>query len=306
MAAISAGKGSGSASGSIKYVQYEKDSTRPRVLFSEGIECSPYYQDAIEDFAYIRDIHHKSGGREAHHMVLAYSPEEEKRFTKKELFDKAIKVSKGTFPNHQIWLGMHNDTDHLHVHMIVNSVNLETGKKLQIAGRKGMHEIMNKVQNICHSLELDNTLEVGKRSQKEGQVITHNIVEYKLIEQGKSWKADIAKRVYESLNAADSKMDFILNCNEKGVLCKWDDNRKHVTFCDMDNPSRKVRSANLAKTFTLKQLESKESMEKAFKANKDKHVEQSNNEDLVLDRSKSLEKQTIKILKRNRSIELGR
>lgn len=97
-----------------------------------------------------------------------------------------------------------------------------------------------------------------------------------------------------------------MNCNEKGVLCKWDDNRKHVTFCYMDNPSRKVRSANLAKTFTLKQLESKESMEKAFKANKDKHVEQSTDEDLALSRSKSLEKQPIKILKRNRSIELGR
>ena len=54
MAVISAGKGSHSAAGSIKYVQFEKKSTKPRIVFSEGIECSPYYKDAIQDFKCVR------------------------------------------------------------------------------------------------------------------------------------------------------------------------------------------------------------------------------------------------------------
>lgn len=306
MAVISAGKGSSSASGSIKYVQYQKNSTKSRILFSEGVECSPYYKDAIQDFTYIRDTYHKTGEREAHHMVLAYSPEEEQRFSKEELFNKAIQVAKETFPNHQVWLGMHNDTEHLHVHMIINSVNLETGKKLQIAGRKGMHEIMNKVQNICHRLDLDNTLDVGKRSQKEGQVVTKNIIEHKLIEQGKSWKADIAKRVYDALNTAESKMDFILECNERGLSCKWDDNRKHITFSYIDNPSLKVRNTNLAKTFTLNQLESKETIKKAFDINRNNHFQHLNKEPTAIKRDITLEKQRVRNLERNHTIEIGR
>lgn len=145
MAVISAGKGSRSAAGSIKYVQFEKDSTHARIVISDGVECSPYYQDAIHDFACIRQTFNKENGRQVHHMVLAFSPEEKARFSQKELFNKSVDIAKAVFPQHQVWLGMHADTDHLHVHMIVNSVNFEAGRKLQIAGRKGMHELMEKV-----------------------------------------------------------------------------------------------------------------------------------------------------------------
>lgn len=306
MAVISAGKGSSSAAGSMKYVEYEKNSSKPRVKYIEGIECSAYYQDAIEDFNHVRTVHNKHGGREAHHMVLAFSPDEEQRFSKAALFDKAVEVAKDAFPNHQVWLGMHDDTDHLHVHMIVNSVNLESGKKMQIAGRKGMHDLMERVQTKCTELGLDTGLEVGQRSQEQGRVSTHNIVEHKLIESGKSWKADVVEKVYTALQEAESKTDFILRCNERGLSCKWDDNRKNITFSYMDNPSKKVRNSNLAKTFTLDVLNTKESMQAVFQLNKERNLEMQAEKQQELQHNRSLERTKSNELIRERSIGLER
>lgn len=63
MAVISSGKGSRSAAGSIRYVQFEKHSTNSRVTYTDGLECSPYYQDAIQDFKDVRGSFGKTGGR---------------------------------------------------------------------------------------------------------------------------------------------------------------------------------------------------------------------------------------------------
>ena len=306
MAVISAGKGSSSAAGSIKYVQYEKGTTNTRIIFSDGINCSPYYKDAIHDFALIRDTFQKYGGREAHHMVLAFSPSEEAKFTPKELFQKSIEIAKETFPNYQVWLGMHDDTEHLHVHIIINSINLETGNKLQIAGRKGMYDIMERVQEKAHILDLDNTLSIGRKQHEQGHVVTHNIVEHKLIEHGQSWKADIAEKVYTALEHATSKTEFILRCNECGLICNWSNTRKHITFAYINEPLKKVRNTNLAKTFTLNNLSSKDTMQAVFRINKEIYTQQIATKTLELEQSKPLERERTRKLARTRSMSLGR
>ena len=134
-------------------------------------------------------------------MVLAFSPSEEAKFTSKELFQKSIEIAKETFPNYQVWLGMHDDTEHLHVHIIINSINLETGNKLQIAGRKGMYDIMERVQEKAHILDLDNTLSIGRKQHEQGHVVTHNISRnINLIEQWPNLgKQIIAEKVYSAL-----------------------------------------------------------------------------------------------------------
>ena len=37
-------------------------------------------------------------------------------------------ISAKIAPNHQAAVYTHNDTDHVHNHIVINSVNLETGK----------------------------------------------------------------------------------------------------------------------------------------------------------------------------------
>ena len=261
MAVISEGKASKSALGSMKYVEFEKYSTHHRAIFTVGIECSDHYLDAHQDFRNLAHAFGKEGGRQAHHMVIAFSPEEERDFTPQQLMEKSIEIAKDTFPDYQVWLGMHNDTDHLHTHLIINSVNYKTWKKLQIAGRKGMLEIMDKVQTKAHELGLDNNLEPGiKKQLAYGDIATRNAVERKVLSGDNSWKKDIAITVLESLETATSPDGFINNCNDRGLECSWEENRKHIVFYSLDTPSHKVRASNLAKTFTLPDLESKESL----------------------------------------------
>lgn len=274
MAIISTGKATKSVIGSMKYVQFEKKSSKVRVQETYGINCSCNYKLAADEFNQLEKRYGKEGGRRAHHMVLSFSDTEMKKYSNQELMDKAIDIASFTFPNHQIWLGMHTDTDHTHVHMIIGSINMENGKKLQINGRQGMYEIMNTVQKTCKSLGLEENI-VGKRNCNEGNVNTKNPVEWNLIKKGKSWKLDMALKINYILEKATSKSNFIKLCNEQDIICDWSE-KKHIIFTDKSNYKNKVRANNLSKTFNLSKLESKESILEQFENNNLKNFENLN------------------------------
>ncbi|SUP42829.1 relaxase/mobilization nuclease domain-containing protein [Veillonella criceti] len=274
MAIVSAGKGSKSALGSMKYVVFEKKSSNKRAKLVAGINCSANYKDAANDFKQILNIYKNRGHREAHHMVLSFSENESAQFSKKELMQKAMEITKHTFPNHQVWLGLHDDTDHTHVHLIINAVDLETGKKLQIAGRKGMHDIMNKVQEKAKELNLDDNMIVGKQKQRNrGDIHTRNPVEKKLLESNNSWKKNLVLAVIDSLEQSNSLNSFIMNCSNNGVGCQWSTKRQNVTFYLLSSPSKKARASNLSKTFTLPELKSKDSILHHLNINYTKQIE---------------------------------
>lgn len=293
MAVISAGKGSKGALGSLKYVVFEKKSSNIRVKLVSTINCSTHYKDAANDFKNIAAVHKKDGGREAHHMVLSFSKTETEKFNHQQLMDKAVEITTHTFPNHQVWLGLHTDTNHPHVHLIINSVNLENGKKLQIAGRKGMYEIMDKVQSKAQDLGLDTNLSVGKKKERSyGDINSRNTVELKVLNSNQSWKKDIALNVISALQKSDSTNAFIMHCANNGISCDWNPTKKHITFHLMSDPSKKVRASNLAKTFTLPELSDKDKILNRLNENRDlltntQQIVKSNEEKKNITRNKS-------------------
>ena len=91
-----------------------------------GVRASAAY----EDFCMAQSLWGKNHGRRAYHFVLSFDDME--CLIPCEAMAIAVEVSSLFFPCHQVVFGVHTQQEHLHIHMAVNTVALDTGLKLHI------------------------------------------------------------------------------------------------------------------------------------------------------------------------------
>ena len=74
-----------------------------------------------------------SGSTQAYASRLAFSPDEFNPQSEKDqlkVLEIAKEIYSKAYPNQQVALYVHNDTQSLHVHAVIGAINLETGKKM--------------------------------------------------------------------------------------------------------------------------------------------------------------------------------
>lgn len=96
---------------------------------------------AIDSFNAVKSIYDKFDGKQAHHLVISIYRRQYIRdpydFNRKRMLDNmccnyiAIEVAQLIFnKGYQVCYFKHTDTDYLHLHLIINSVNYLYGNKL--------------------------------------------------------------------------------------------------------------------------------------------------------------------------------
>lgn len=259
MAIIKAVSSRASVGRAIKYIT--KDEKAREKLIS-GIECSP--DTAIEEMKLTKELWQKTDGRQYKHFVQSFSPDE--KLTAEQAHEIAKELCTDRFKGHEILIATHEDKDHIHSHIIVNSVNYENGYKLQMS-KYDLQQMKDKSDKLCK--------EKGLSIAEKGEEITaYSKGKYKVLEKAitgeyKSYVLDCYKAVLSANNTAINREDFIIKMKEQNFEVNWNDNRKYITFTDKDG--NKVRNSNLEKTF--KDSLGKESLENGFKINFEaKHV----------------------------------
>lgn len=89
-----------------------------------GIGINPV--TAYEEMVRAKNIFHQEDGKQYLHLVISYDEILQQAETAHLIGQKIAEYYKG----YQILLTTHSDTDNLHCHLIINSVNMSTGKKL--------------------------------------------------------------------------------------------------------------------------------------------------------------------------------
>ena len=164
-------------------------------------------------------------------------------------------------------MAVHKDKDHIHCHLVTNSVSYEDGRKLHNT-KKDLERMKQLTNQMCRERGLT-VVEKGKHfdgSQIEkGEVIAWSKDKYNLFRQQvkESFVADCAMAVLKALENCISKEKFIEKMKQFGWNVNWTDKRKHITFQNQDG--KKVRDSNLSKTFHLDI--SKEGLENEFNGN---------------------------------------
>ena len=221
-----------SKSGLKKIINYITQTEKTEARLVSGQACMP--ETAYDEMLVTKNMYGKNNGRQYIHIVQSFSPEESLDHNTAHAI--AIKLAE-RFEGFQALIATHQDRDHIHSHIVLNSVNYETGLKFQ-QSKKELQEVKDYSDKICLSYGLSII------EKKEKQVSTNIPMEvYQAAMKGNSWKFDLINSIEDALKSAHSKANFIARMKQKGYEVQWEGSRKHITFTTPDG--KKCRSNKL-------------------------------------------------------------
>ena len=92
-----------------------------------GINCLP--DMAYQQMKATKQMFVKTGGRQGYHFVISLKPDEG---TPEIMYDIAMRFAQEAFRGeYEALVAVHTDRNHLHAHIVINSVNMITGYKFQ-------------------------------------------------------------------------------------------------------------------------------------------------------------------------------
>ena len=240
----------------------------------------PYCHDEINyDLVYRtfleeKKMWDKDSGRMYAHNIISWHKDEQ--ITPEQALEFGKEFAENWFSGFQTLVAVHKDKDHIHCHLVTNSVSYEDGRKLHNT-RKDLERMKQLTNQMCRERGLT-VAEKGKHfdgSQIEkGEVIAWSKDKYNLFRQQvkDSFVADCAMAVLKAMENCISKEKFIEKMKQFGWNVNWSEKRKHITFQNQDG--KKVRDSNLSKTFHLDI--SKEGLENEFDRNRQKARDSAN------------------------------
>ena len=133
----------------LEYIQ-NQDKTEECVLVG-GINCLP--DTAFEQMEETKNIFHKTGKRQGYHVIISFSPEEkvtaEKAMYVLEHFAKDVLGD-----DYEAVYAVHTDREHMHGHLIWNSVSMTTGKKYNSPKSNWKNHLQPITNKYCDELGL--------------------------------------------------------------------------------------------------------------------------------------------------------
>ena len=250
----------------IEYV-LRQDKTSELLTYVTGPYCHDEinYDLVYRTFLEEKKMWDKDTGRMYAHNIISWHKDEQ--ITPEQAFEFGKQFAETWFSGFQTLVAVHKDKDHIHCHLVTNSVSYEDGRKLHNT-KKDLERMKQFTNQMCRERGLI-VAEKGKHfdgSQIEkGEVIAWSKDKYNLFRQQvkDSFVADCAMAVLKALENCISKEKFIEKMKQFGWKVNWTEKRKHITF--QNQVGKKIRDSNLSKTFHLDI--SKEDLENEFDRN---------------------------------------
>ena len=133
----------------LEYIQ-NPDKTEECVLVG-GINCLP--DTAFEHMEETKNIFHKTGKRQGYHVIISFSPEE--KVTAEQAMYVLEHFAKDVLGNdYEAVYAVHTDREHMHGHLIWNSVSMTTGKKYNSPKGNWKNHLQPITNKYCDELGL--------------------------------------------------------------------------------------------------------------------------------------------------------
>lgn len=222
-----------SASRAINYAE-------KRAEEKSSLNCDVDY--AKSAFKQTRALYGKEDGIQAHTIIQSFKPGE---VTSEQCNQLGLELAEKIAPNHQVAIYTHADKEHVHNHIVINSINLETGKKYQ-SNKQQRELIKQENDNVCRSYGLS----VPERDTAK---LRYTQTESALIEKGQSsWKDELREEIeYAKAHTNDFK-SFSEHLEQKGISFKI--RGKNVSY-KPENVNKWVRGKTLGQDYDKGALE---------------------------------------------------
>ena len=133
----------------LEYIQ-NPDKTEECVLVG-GINCLP--DTAFEQMEETKNIFNKTGKRQGYHVIISFSPEE--KVTAEQAMYVLEHFAKDVLSDdYEAVYAVHTDREHMHGHLIWNSVSITTGKKYNSPKSNWKNHLQPITNKYCDELGL--------------------------------------------------------------------------------------------------------------------------------------------------------
>ena len=179
-----------------------------RAVEKSGLNCDVDY--AKSSFKASRELYGKTDGNQGHVIIQSFKPGE---VTPEQCNQLGLALAEKLAPNHQVAVYTHADTDHVHNHIMINSIDLETGKKFN-NNKQALRNVRNFNDEVCmeHGLSVPEKDTARLRYTQTEKAIadpnTKSTAQY-------SWKDEIREAIDQS--QATNIDEFKDHLNQHGI-----------------------------------------------------------------------------------------
>ena len=223
------------------YVRQDKKCISEGLRFVTGKDCCA--ETAYAEFMATKNSYGKAGGRFFYHYTQSFSPEEE--ITPAQAHRAALKLAK-RYAGYEVLVATHCDAEHIHSHLVINSVSFADGKKLRQDPRT-LERLRHISDGICNEMGLS-TLEPYEQKSQAKTISTR---EFRAAEKGESWKFRLMGEIDQAMQVVQSPEDFIALMKRRGYGVRWEAGRKSITYTTPEG--MKCRDNKLHETKYLKE-----------------------------------------------------
>ncbi|HCU9912815.1 TPA: relaxase/mobilization nuclease domain-containing protein [Staphylococcus aureus] len=209
-----------------------------RAVEKSGLNCDVDY--AKSSFKASRELYGKTDGNQGHVIIQSFKPGE---VTPKQCNQLGLALAEKLAPNHQVAVYTHNDTDHVHNHIVINSIDLETGKKFN-NNKQALRNVRDFNDEVCleHGLSVPDKDTARLRYTQTEKAIadpnTKSTAQY-------SWKDEIREVIDQS--QATNMDEFKDHLNQHGITIERV-TPKSITYRHLAE-DKKVRGRKLGEDY---------------------------------------------------------
>lgn len=197
-----------------------------------GMGLSDNVNRANDKIIFNKKTHDKVDNNLYKHYALSFPP----GFDNLELIEKITRefvqkeyVDKGFL----CYVGIHIDKDHFHSHILVDTVNINSGLKLQELNSKDMEKerykdkilpdhilVLEHLKNSMEEIALSYGVESPERNkEKDKSINIGTMSKYKGVTKDNSWRTKLAKSFEEVvLNVTTTSSNLLNRLKEKGIF----------------------------------------------------------------------------------------
>ena len=246
-----------------------KGKNKDEVYKCFGIGVNDNIDKAFKQIMFNKDTHDKRTGKQYKHYVKSYA----KGFNNLEVIEKITRefVEKNFLEKgFMCYVAIHQDKDHYHSHIIVDTVNFKTGYKLHELNSKDMektryknkilpeHEIiLEDLKTSMEEIAMSYGVESPEHNKEKNKTINiGNMAKYKGLTNENSWRTRIAEAFQEVVLNVTTTVENLQNrLQEKGIYFNRFNKEKKTLTLATQYQNKGVSKKGLVK---LNKLEAEE------------------------------------------------
>ena len=205
----------------LSYVSRKEKTVSEDKRFVTGVNCSP--ETALDEMTATKNLYHKPDGRLYYHLVQSFPSGYE---IDPELAHKiAVELAEKAFNKYEVVVATHIDREHIHSHLVVNSVSFEDGKKYH-SNKESVEQLMKLSDEICQHYGV-HVLDTPKKKMDKDYLSDS---EYRSAKRGESFKWELMNVINQVMKQAKTKKQFCYLMKQQGYDVRWEDTRKYITY----------------------------------------------------------------------------